>query len=139
MLSCGHTWIFTYMCAALKKCLETRESAIIHLLPLEKQSKQRRNRGLFKIPKFFEDKELRPVLGVKSAFKCVTHNLDGQLDYVLMRHDIQSNKYLAGTFKNFGILKNPRILRCFDCFSRGSKCTMALSRVSKHFFRAAHI
>jgi hypothetical protein len=39
-------------------------------------------------------------LGVKSAFKCVTHNLDGQLDYVLMRHDIQSNKYLAGTFKN---------------------------------------
>ena len=39
-------------------------------------------------------------LGVKSAFKCVTHNLDGQLDYVLMRNDIQSNKYLAGTFKN---------------------------------------
>ena len=31
-------------------------------------------------------------LGVKSAFKCVTHNLDGQLDYVLMRNDIQSNK-----------------------------------------------
>ena len=24
----------------------------------------------------------------------------GQLDYVLMRNDIQSNKYLAGTFKN---------------------------------------
>ena len=39
-------------------------------------------------------------LRVKSAFKCVTHNLDGQLDYVLMRNDIQSNKYLAGTFKN---------------------------------------
>merc|ERR1712240_563091 len=39
-------------------------------------------------------------LGVKSAFKSVTHNLDGQLDYVLMRNDIQSNKYLAGTFKN---------------------------------------
>merc|ERR1712240_969684 len=39
-------------------------------------------------------------LGVKSVFKSVTHNLDGQLDYVLMRNDIQSNKYLAGTFKN---------------------------------------
>merc|ERR1711889_16535 len=39
-------------------------------------------------------------LGVKSAFKSVTHNLDGKLDYVLMRYDIQSNKYLAGTFKN---------------------------------------
>ena len=44
--------------------------------------------------------EIFQKLGVKSAFKCVTHNLDGQLDYVLMRHDIQSNKYLAGTFKN---------------------------------------
>merc|ERR1712080_304710 len=39
-------------------------------------------------------------LRVKSAFKCVTHNLDGQLDYVLMRNDIPSSKYLAGTFKN---------------------------------------
>merc|ERR1712121_583671 len=39
-------------------------------------------------------------LGVKSVFKSVTHNLDGQLDYVLMKNDIQSNKYLAGTFKN---------------------------------------
>ena len=39
-------------------------------------------------------------LGVKSAFKSVTHNLDGQLDYVLMKNDIPSNKYLAGTFKN---------------------------------------
>merc|ERR1712089_93292 len=39
-------------------------------------------------------------LGVKSAFKSVTHNLDGQLDYILMRYDIDSNKYLAGTFKN---------------------------------------
>merc|ERR1712163_7457 len=39
-------------------------------------------------------------LGVKSVFKSVTHNLDGQLDYVLMRNDIQSNKYLAETFKN---------------------------------------
>ena len=32
--------------------------------------------------------------------KSVTHNLDGQLDYLLMRNDIQSNKYLAGTLKN---------------------------------------
>merc|ERR1712089_43617 len=35
-------------------------------------------------------------LGVKSVFKSVTHNLDGQLDYVLMKNDIPSNKYLAG-------------------------------------------
>ena len=39
-------------------------------------------------------------LGVKSVFKSVTHNLDGQLDYVLMKNDIPSKKYLAGTFKN---------------------------------------
>merc|ERR1712163_64829 len=39
-------------------------------------------------------------LGVKSVLKSVTHNLDGQLDYVLMKNYIQSNKYLAGTFKN---------------------------------------
>ena len=39
-------------------------------------------------------------LGVKSVFKSVTHNLGGQLDYVLMKNDIPSNKYLAGTFKN---------------------------------------
>merc|ERR1712240_23678 len=39
-------------------------------------------------------------LGVKSVFKSVTHNLGSQLDYVLMKNDIPSNKYLAGTFKN---------------------------------------
>merc|ERR1712120_141978 len=50
-------------------------------------------------------------LGVKSAFKCVTHNLDGQLDYVLMRNDIQSNKYLAGTFKNLYIDHRSLFLR----------------------------
>ena len=38
-------------------------------------------------------------LGVKSAFKSGTQNIDGQLDYILMRYDIDSNKYLAGTFK----------------------------------------
>merc|ERR1712237_183029 len=59
------------MCAALKKCLEMRESAIVHLLPLEKQSKQRRNRGFFKIPKFFEDKELCPVLALQTYFSKV--------------------------------------------------------------------
>ena len=37
---------------------------------------------------------------MKSAFNSVTHNQDGQLDYVLIRQDIQSNKYLAGNFKN---------------------------------------
>merc|ERR1712208_252709 len=44
--------------------------------------------------------EIFQKLGVKSVFKSVTHNLDGQLDYVLMKKDIPSNKYLAGTFKN---------------------------------------
>merc|ERR1711955_193230 len=39
-------------------------------------------------------------LGVKSLFKSVTHIKGGQLDYVLMKNDIPSNKYLAGTFKN---------------------------------------
>merc|ERR1711867_230748 len=39
-------------------------------------------------------------LGVKSLFKSVTHIKGGQLDYVLMKNDIPSNKYLAGSFKN---------------------------------------
>ena len=39
-------------------------------------------------------------LGVKSAVKSTTHNLGGQLDYILIRYDIDSNKYLAGSFKN---------------------------------------
>ena len=39
-------------------------------------------------------------LGVKSAVKSTTHNLGGQLDYILIRNDIDSNKYLAGSFKN---------------------------------------
>ena len=59
------------MCAALKKCLETRESAIVHLLPLKKQLKQQRNCGFFKIPKFFEDKELCPVLALQTYFSKV--------------------------------------------------------------------
>ena len=61
----------TYMCPALKKCSETRDSAIVHLLSLEKQSKQGRIRGFFKIPKFFEDKELCPVLALQTYFSKV--------------------------------------------------------------------
>ena len=55
------------MCAALTKCLETRDSAIVHLLSLEKQSKQGRIRGFFQIPKFFEDKLGARTLGARSG------------------------------------------------------------------------
>ena len=71
MLSCGHKLISTYMCAALTKCLETRDSAIVHLLSLEKQSKQGRIRGLFQITKFVEEKELCPVLALQTYFSKV--------------------------------------------------------------------
>ena len=40
------------------------------------------------------------VLRVTSAFKSVTHNQDGQLDYVLMKDGINAAKYVAGSFKN---------------------------------------
>ena len=40
---------------------ETRDSAILHLLSLEKQSREGRIRGFFQIPRFLEDKELCPV------------------------------------------------------------------------------
>ena len=43
------------MCVALTKCLEMRDSAIVHLLSLEKQSKQGRIRGFFKIPEQIEE------------------------------------------------------------------------------------
>ena len=39
-------------------------------------------------------------LRVNSAFKSVTHNEDGQLDYVLMKTGINAAKYVAGSFKN---------------------------------------
>ena len=39
-------------------------------------------------------------LSVKSALKSGTHIHDGQLDYILMKYDIDWNKYLAGTFQN---------------------------------------
>ena len=39
-------------------------------------------------------------LRVNSAFKSVTHNQDGQLDYVLMKDGINAAKYVAGSFKN---------------------------------------
>ena len=59
------------MSAALTKCSETRDIAIVHLLSLEKQSKQGRICGFFKIPKFFEDKELYPVLALQTYFSKV--------------------------------------------------------------------
>ena len=68
MLSCGHKWMSIYMWAPLTKCLETRDSAIVHLLSLEKQSKQGRIRGFFQIPKFFEDKEVCPLLALQTYF-----------------------------------------------------------------------
>ena len=60
------------MCAALKKCSDTRDSAIVHLLSLEKQSKEGRIRGFFQIPKFVEDKELCPVLALQTYFSKVS-------------------------------------------------------------------
>ena len=50
---------------------ETRDSAILHLLSLEKQSRQKRICGFFQIPKFFEDKELCPVLTLQTYFSKV--------------------------------------------------------------------
>ena len=47
---------------------ETRDSAILHLVSLEKQSRQKRVRGFFQIPRFFEDKELCPVLTLQTYF-----------------------------------------------------------------------
>ena len=63
------------MCAALKKCSDTRDSAIVHLLSLEKQSKEGRIRGFFQIPKFVEDKELCPVLALETYFSKVRSNM----------------------------------------------------------------
>ena len=74
------------MWAPLTKCLETRDSAIVHLLSLEKQSKQGRIRGFFKIPKCFEDKEVCPVLALQTYFskvKSANFELFILLTYVL--------------------------------------------------------
>ena len=40
---------------------ETRDSAILKLVSLEKQAREGRVRGFFQIPKFPEDPELCPV------------------------------------------------------------------------------
>ena len=50
---------------------ETRDSGILHLLSLEKQSREGRIHGFFQIPKFLEDKELCPVLALKTYFSKV--------------------------------------------------------------------
>ena len=47
---------------------ETRDSAILHWVSLEKQSRQKRIRGHFQIPRFFEDQELCPVLTLQTYF-----------------------------------------------------------------------
>lgn len=39
-------------------------------------------------------------LGVKLTVKSTTHNVGGHLEYILIRYDIDSNKYLTGSFKN---------------------------------------
>ena len=39
-------------------------------------------------------------LKLKTALESIRHNLNDQLDYVLIRDDISSEKYSADTFKN---------------------------------------
>ena len=50
---------------------ETRDSAVIHLLSLEKQSREGRIRGFFQIQRFDEDKELCPVFALTTYFSIV--------------------------------------------------------------------
>ena len=58
--------------ARLAPTLEkTRDSAVIHLLSLEKQSREGRIRGFFQIPRFDEDKELCPVFALTTYFSKV--------------------------------------------------------------------
>ena len=50
---------------------ETRDSAINHLMSLEKQLWEGRIRGFFQIPKFTQDQELCPVFGLTTYFSKV--------------------------------------------------------------------
>ena len=50
---------------------ETRDSAILKLVSLEKQAREGRVRGFFQIPKFTEDPELCPVQALSSYFNKV--------------------------------------------------------------------
>ena len=51
---------------------ETRDSAILKLVSLEKQAREGRVRGFFQIPKFTEDPELCPVWALSTYFNKVT-------------------------------------------------------------------
>ena len=46
----------------------TRDSAILHLVELEKQAREGKVRGFFQIPKFVEDPELCPVFVLTTYF-----------------------------------------------------------------------
>ena len=46
----------------------TRDSAILHLVELEKQAREGKVRGFFQIPKFIEDPELCPVFALSTYF-----------------------------------------------------------------------
>merc|ERR1712105_62939 len=52
-------------------------------------------------------------LSITSAFKSVTHNQDGQLDYVLMKTGINAAKYVAGSFKKLYSDHKSLFLRIF--------------------------
>ena len=51
---------------------ETRDSAILHLVALEKQAREGKIRGFFQIPKFVEDTELCPVTILSAYYDKVT-------------------------------------------------------------------
>ena len=46
----------------------TRDSAILHLVELEKQAREEKVQGFFQIPKFVEDPELCPVFALTTYF-----------------------------------------------------------------------
>ena len=56
-------------------------------------------------------------LRVNSAFKSVTHNQDGQLDYVFMKDDINAAKYVAG---NYCLLEYPQMMMMWSQHQVGS-------------------
>ena len=64
---------------------ETRDSAVMKLVSLEKQSREGRIWGFFQIPKFTEDAELCPVHALTTYFNKVTSaSLEVFSDYSLM-------------------------------------------------------
>ena len=65
---------------------ETRDSAILKLVSLEKQAREGRVRGFFQIPKFPEDPELCQVWALTAYFNMLTsvNFLSFILNYLLM-------------------------------------------------------